>query len=69
MPHARFAWTNLPLALLGGLARDLGLDIVDHVSALKADYGVVPTESLAADTWVQLRERWLAHAQVIVGLR
>ncbi len=67
MSPAQFAWTNLPTALLKGLARDVGLDTSDPVKALGAEYGAVPTEDLVADTLASLRERWLAHDPEVLG--
>ena len=73
MPRHKFAWNNLPPALLRGLAIDLGLDHTDPVQALQAEYGPVPDETFVMDAWESLRRRWLARdpdclAEVVRGL-
>ena len=60
MPDRNFTWSNLPPALLNGLAFDLELGPGDPEEALAKAYGIPPTEGLIRDAWESLRERWLA---------
>ncbi len=73
MPRYKFAWTNLPGALLMGLVRDLGLDRADPAESLRTAYGARPDEDFVRDAWPVLLDRWLARnsaarAAVVDGL-
>jgi len=59
MPRYRFSWDNLPPALLGQLAHDLGLPQPAH-RALQARYGARPGPAFVGDAWPTLIDGWLA---------
>jgi hypothetical protein len=67
VPRYKFAWTNLPPALLKGLVRYLALDGSDPGEALRAEYGARPTEDFVRAARSILEERWLARDPEALG--
>ena len=73
MARYRFAWTNLPPAVLRALKRDLELE-GDASAVLRKTYGARPGAAFVEDAWPTLREHWLtrdrvARSSVIASLR
>lgn len=65
MPRYKFAWANLPPALLAALAREWGLPSKgDTADALREAYGARPGEDFVRDAWDVLRDHWLARDPV-----
>jgi hypothetical protein len=60
MPRYRFAWDNLPPALLRRLGGDLRLQ-PPLAEALRARYGARPAPEFVRDAWPTLVDAWLAR--------
>jgi hypothetical protein len=59
MPRYRFAWDNIPPALLRQLGSDLRLQ-PPVAGALRARYGARPEHDFVRDAWPTLLDAWLA---------
>jgi HsdM N-terminal domain/N-6 DNA Methylase len=60
MAGSQFTWEYLPTCLIQALNEVTGLGPADSAADLAKMYGTPPGEEFVRDTWVVLRDEWLA---------